>query len=190
MEEEENPEMWMCDEILLSIAEFLDFKGLLMLFSTSKKSMKALKNKFTKESHPHALAYMTLKIFEARQNAPHPAFIRMSIRDAETIRFQDLDEDETGLETIFWARVADDRKSFSVQVSYVELMEGFTYTRSSIEVVVTPSETIPFRSGTFRVSRFLDNTTVETLDYADGFDCCRLLALCPLELPVGEFNAE
>ena len=180
MEEEENPEMWMCDEILLSIAEFLDFKGLLMLFSTSKKSMKALKNKFTKESHPHALAYMTLKIFEARQNAPHPARFQMLVRDAETIRFNALDRKQSGTVTMFWARVTDDRKSFSVQVSYVFQERGFSTVESSIEVVVTPSETTPFRSGTLRISHFRDTTTTTTLEYSDGFDYNRVLEMCPL----------
>ena len=174
--------MWMSDEIFQSIAEFLDFRGILNLFSTSKKAIKALKNKFTKESHPHALAYMTLKIFEARQNAQRPARFQMLVRDEETIRFNDLDHEQTGWVTMFWVRVADDGKSISIRVSYVANDEGFSTVDSSIEVVVTPSETTPFRSGAIYINRIRDTTTTATLEYADGFDYHRVLELCPLQL--------
>jgi hypothetical protein len=173
--------MWMSDEIFQSIAEFLDFRGIRNLFSTSKKAIKALKNKFTKESHPHALAYMTLKIFEARRNGPHTPF-QMLVRDAETIRFNDLDHEQTGWVTMFWVRVADDGKSISIRVSYVANDEGFSTVDSSIEVVVTPSETTPFRSGAIHINRIRDTTTTATLEYADGFDYHRVLELCPLQL--------
>ena len=174
--------MWMCDEILLSIAGFLDFKGLVPLYRTCSKSVKALKDTFTKESHPSAVAYMARRIIEERRNGPRAPF-EMIIRSGRSLHFTDLDENQTGRVTVFMVSALADKKSIRCETFYEVRNKEFSTVDSSIEVCIHPSETAPFKSGIMRIHRICDTAT---LDYSDGFDYNRVLALCPLQFPLGE----
>lgn len=178
--------LWLTDELLLAIAEFLNFNGLRLLCFASKDTSKSLLEEFLAKSHPHFVRYLSRQIMQERIRAPHPEWMTMIIRDPHhLVRFESLDEEETGEIKLFSSDVNDDGKSLAVRISYVSNNEGFSTVVAFTEVTIAPSKKNPMRQGTVSITREHDRTTTTTTEYSDGLDPRKALEWCPLEVPYG-----
>ena len=172
---------------LLAVAEFAEFPALARLCQTSKATMAALKGKVL---HRRAVALMAPRIMEEFKQMNRVPF-QMVVRDTETLRFNDLDDDQSGTVTMIWVSTTNGGKSVEFKSAYVAYDGGFSTVEASIEVVVTPSETPPFDSGTMRITRYLDDDDAATTteEYMGGFDYTRVRHLCPVHCPTEVFGS-
>ncbi len=192
---EKAPSMWLSEELLTSIAKFLEFKDILRLCLTSKDSSKALLQEFSTKAHPHAVAYIARQIMQERINTPHPEWFKMIIRDPlHLIRYEDLDEENSGAVVLFSSDTADDKKSLEIRTSYISSDAGFNTLEAFIEVKITPSSESPMRKGTLSIKWEYNNntdaadtttTTNSIVPYTNGFNPREALEWCPLEAPFG-----
>lgn len=180
--------MWYSEELLTTIAEFLDFQGLRLLCFASKESFKVLREKFLTQAHPHAVAYLARQIIQERIRAPRPDWYQMCIRDENLIRFADLDHQESGVLMLFSTELAENKESLTIQAAYAISEESFTRAEAFISVKITPSRENPMRSGTAIVTRQRDTTTVITTQYTEGFNPRLALEWCPVEMPNDMFE--
>ena len=183
------------EELLASIAKFLDFKAIHLFRLVSKDISKALLQEFLTKSHPHAVVHISRWIMRERINTPCPGWMRQIIRDPlHLVRYEDIDEENSGQLVLFSSDINDDGKSLAVRVSYVSRVEGFDTLEAFIEATITPSHINPLRSGVVSIRQeFNTTTTAAAVDYADGFDPREALERwCPLEAPnemmVGAIN--
>ena len=194
--------------LLVSIAKFLDFKAIHRFRLVSKNILfKALlQEEFLTKSHPHAVVHISRWIMRERINnniAPRPSWMRQIIRDPlHLVRYEDLDEENSGQLVLFSSDVNDDGKSLAVRVSYVSQVEGFSTLEAFIEATITPSHSNPLRRGVVSIRQEFHTTTTTTTkqttrhlvmeeEYADGFDPREALERwCPLEAPDHHHNID
>lgn len=167
--------MWLNEGLLISIAKFLDFKGLSRLCFASKQCEQFLRTEFTAKAHPNAMNFIAQQIMTRRRHQPSNPFTNMLVRNPSFIVFTNYNEDGVGEISTFWVRV--DEGVIRITASYAfDEEQGFTTILGRTEATIALDRTRPMRRG--RVT-----TDTASFDYTNGLDPRLALDWCPLVMP-------
>lgn len=175
--------MWLPEPVITTIGGFLPFKDLARFYLASTKTKKALLKDFIARSHPAVIDYIGNRIMEEREAEPCQPYT-MLVRDAQLIRFENLDEDKTGWLTFFSTALSDDENSLEVRTSYIfSEEEEVNSVEAMIKVTITPSKENPTKNVTVVIKREYNIWSTTTLEYTDGFNPRLALEWCPVVVP-------
>ena len=174
--------MWLSDGLLTTIAGFLDFQGLTRLSLASTESKQALLQEHTRQSLPYVIEYVKRQIMEERRRTPHGPF-SMVVRDEHLLRFSVMDNEETGILTLFSTGITGN--SLEVRTAYARSDEGIVQAMAYIQATITPSVERPIHEGTVLITRNHDSSNGTAVGYSGRLDPRLALEWCPLFMPEG-----
>jgi hypothetical protein len=115
--------MWLNEGLVISIAKFLDFKGLSRLCFASKQCEQFLRTEFITKAHPNAMNLIAHQIVTQRRRQPSNPFTNMLVRDASFIVFTNYNEERVGEMSTFWVRVDEGIMKSQDSVRYLDTLK-------------------------------------------------------------------
>ena len=171
--------MWPSESIITVIGGFLDFQGLARFCLCSAEVNKVLRKEFITKSRPAVIDYLGNMIMEEREAEPCTPYT-MIVRDAQLIRFENLDEENTGRLMFFSTALSDDEESLVVRASYVFTEDDVVSIETFIEIMITPSKTNPAKNGTVRIKKQHHLESITESEYTEGFNPRLVIEWCPV----------